>query len=193
MKDTTNATAPGTAAAAAPDSVLPAKRELSPKPADSPPKRECLEAPGASEPSLKVLRLHEKATLPKRGSPMSAGFDLAAGEDTVIPARGRAVVKTGLKIAVPSGCYGRVAPRSGLAVKKFIDTGAGVIDADYRGEVGVVLFNFSDDEFKVQVGDRVAQLVIEKICMGAVDEVKELDETTRGDGGFGSTGVETKA
>ena len=66
------------------------------------------------------------------------------------------------EIALPPGCYGRIAPRSGLAIKKFIDVGAGVIDADYRGEVGVILFNFSDSDFMVNMGDRIAQLILEK-------------------------------
>ncbi|KHN95355.1 dUTP pyrophosphatase [Metarhizium album ARSEF 1941] len=83
---------------------------------------------------------------------------------------------------------GRIAPRSGLAAKHFIDTGAGVIDADYRGQVKVLLFNHSDAEFAVQEGDRVAQLVIERICTPEVVEVEELEESLRGAGGFGSTG-----
>ena len=102
---------------------------------------------------------------------------------------GKGIVKTGISLACPPGTYGRIAPRSGLAVKKFIDVGAGVIDADYRGEVGVVLFNFGDEDFTVNVGDRVAQLVLEKICMADAVEVEELTETERGAGGFGSTGV----
>ena len=90
------------------------------------------------------------------------------------------VVKTGISIAVPEGCYGRIAPRSGLAVKKFIDVGAGVIDADYRGEVGVVLFNHSEEDFKVKPGDRIAQLILEKIDTPQVKEVEELPDTTHG-------------
>lgn len=83
-----------------------------------------------------------------------------------------------------------VAPRSGLAWKHSIDVGAGVIDADYRGPVGVILFNHSDTDFEVKVGDRVAQLIIEKIVTpNVVTEVEDLDETVRGEGGFGSTGV----
>ena len=81
------------------------------------------------------------------------------------------------------------APRSGLAWKKHIDVGAGVVDADYRGNVGVILFNFSDEPFEVAPGDRVAQLILEKIDMAAVEEVEELPDTARGAGGFGSTGV----
>ena len=98
------------------------------------------------------------------------------------------MISTSLAIAVPEGTYGRVAPRSGLASKSFIDTGAGVIDADYRGEVKVLLFNFSDQEFHVQKGDRVAQLVLERIYTPEVMEVEDLEESVRGAGGFGSTG-----
>lgn len=84
---------------------------------------------------------------------------------------------------------GSVAPRSGLAWKHSIDVGAGVIDADYRGPVGVILFNHSDVDFEVKAGDRIAQLIIEKIMTPDVMEVEDLDSTVRGEGGFGSTGV----
>ena len=83
----------------------------------------------------------------------------------------------------------RIAPRSGLAVKNFIDVGAGVVDYDYRGNVGVVLFNHGDADFVVARGDRVAQLVLERISMAAAKEVQDLPDTARGAGGFGSTGV----
>ncbi len=82
-----------------------------------------------------------------------------------------------------------VAPRSGLAHKHSIDVGAGVIDYDYRGNVGVILFNFSDKDFQISPGDRIAQLILERISMASVVEVADLDDTTRGAGGFGSTGV----
>ncbi|PNW71917.1 hypothetical protein CHLRE_16g667850v5 [Chlamydomonas reinhardtii] len=141
------------------------------------------------EEKLLVKKLNDKATLPKRGSAGAAGYDLASAEDTVIPAKGKGIVKTGLSIRCPKGTYGRVAPRSGLAVKNFIDTGAGVVDEDYRGEVGVVLFNHSDVDFVVKVGDRVAQLVLERIATPDVEEVEELDATDRGANGYGSTGV----
>ena len=95
-------------------------------------------------------------------------------------------------MACPEGTYGRVAPRSGLALKHSIDVGAGVIDADYRGEVGVILFNFGTKDFEIKEGDRIAQLVLEKIELSEVLEVQELDETVRGEGGFGSTGVEAE-
>lgn len=84
---------------------------------------------------------------------------------------------------------GRIAPRSGLAAKHFIDTGAGVIDEDYRGEVKVLLFNHAETDFEIKEGDRIAQLVLERIATPAVVEVQELAESTRGAGGFGSTGT----
>ncbi len=95
-------------------------------------------------------------------------------------------------MAIPIGNYGRIAPRSGLAAKNFIDVGAGVIDSDYRGEVKVLLFNFSTTDFKINVGDRIAQLIIEKYTRTDIEEVTEgdLDSTERWAGGFGSTGVQ---
>ncbi|KAL6781347.1 NSG10 [Auxenochlorella protothecoides x Auxenochlorella symbiontica] len=140
-------------------------------------------------PALLVKKLSEYAVLPKRGSVGAAGYDLASAEDVVIPARGKGVAKTDLSIACPPGTYARVAPRSGLAVKNFIDTGAGVVDEDYRGNVGVVLFNHSDVDFQVKRGDRVAQLILEVIQTPEVEEVAELPTTVRGAGGYGSTGV----
>merc|ERR1711912_112299 len=105
---------------------------------------------------------------------------------------GKMVCKTDLAIRMPEGVYGRVAPRSGLAYKKGIDVGAGVIDADYRGNVGVLLFNLDfmkNEVFEVKKGDRIAQLVVERIEMLDLEECDSLSETKRGDGGFGSTGT----
>jgi len=140
---------------------------------------------------LRVKKLSDAAHMPVRGSPLSAGFDLASAETTVIKAGSKGIVKTDLSIACPPNTYARIAPRSGLAVKKFIDVGAGVVDADYRGPVGVVLFNFGSEDFQVQPGDRVAQLILEEISMVDTIEVDSLEETERGAGGFGSTGVAT--
>ncbi|KAI8589690.1 dUTPase-like protein, partial [Geranomyces variabilis] len=137
---------------------------------------------------LLVQLLSPHGRLPTRGSPFAAGYDLYSAKSLTIPAHGRAVVPTDISIAVPAGTYGRVAPRSGLAVKHFIDTGAGVIDADYRGPVGVVLFNFGEAAFEIKEGDRVAQLVLERIVTPDVKQVESLNETIRGAGGFGSTG-----
>ncbi|KAI3821054.1 hypothetical protein L1987_08610 [Smallanthus sonchifolius] len=140
-------------------------------------------------PIFKVKKLSEKAVLPSRGSSLAAGYDLSSAIETKVPSRGKALVATDLSIAVPEGTYARIAPRSGLAWKHSIDVGAGVVDADYRGPVGVILFNHSDTDFEVKVGDRIAQLIIEKIITPEVIEVDDLDSTVRGAGGFGSTGV----
>eukprot|EP01006_Ploeotia_vitrea_P034224 TRINITY_DN65726_c0_g1_i1.p1 TRINITY_DN65726_c0_g1~~TRINITY_DN65726_c0_g1_i1.p1 ORF type:complete len:171 (-),score=24.66 TRINITY_DN65726_c0_g1_i1:196-675(-) len=137
---------------------------------------------------LLVQKLTPNATIPVRGSALAAGYDLTSAYDTVVAAKGKALIKTDLAIEVPVGTYGRIAPRSGLAWKHFIDVGAGVIDADYRGNVGVILFNHSDADFVVSKGDRIAQLVLEQICTPEVEEVADLTTTKRGEGGFGSTG-----
>ena len=102
------------------------------------------------------------------------------------------MVGTGLAFAIPVGNYGRIAPRSGLAVKNSIHVGAGVVDSDYRGEVKVCLFNHSDNVFDIAEGDRIAQMIIEKYTMTDLVEVEALDDTIRGEGGFGSTGVGEK-
>ncbi|KAH9218982.1 dUTPase-like protein [Leptodontidium sp. 2 PMI_412] len=142
----------------------------------------------AAEPPLLIKKLSDKARLPTRGSAFAAGYDLYAAKDTVVPSRGKVLVDTDISMAVPEGTYGRIAPRSGLASKHMIDTGAGVIDADYRGQVKVLLFNHGEKDFEVKEGDRVAQLVLERIYTPEVVEVKELEESVRGAGGFGSTG-----
>lgn len=138
---------------------------------------------------LRFAKLTEQALEPVRGSAKAAGLDLRSAYDLVVPARGKALVKTDLQIQVPNGSYGRVAPRSGLALKNFIDVGAGVVDEDYRGNLGVVLFNHSDQEFEVKRGDRIAQLICERIFYPELEQVDKLDETQRGEGGFGSTGI----
>lgn len=138
---------------------------------------------------LRVKLLNEHAKLPVRGSAGAAGYDLASCESVVVPAGERRIIKTGVSVAVPPGTYGRVAPRSGLAVRQGIDVLAGVIDEDYRGELAVILLNTGDAPFEVSPGDRVAQLVLERIVTPDTVVVDDLDETARGAAGFGSTGV----
>ncbi|KAJ6389856.1 hypothetical protein OIU77_024153 [Salix suchowensis] len=139
--------------------------------------------------SFRVKRLSENAVLPSRGYPLSAGYDLSSVSAAKVPARGKAIIPTDLSIAVPEGTYARIASRSGLTWKHSIDVGGDVIDADYRGPVGVILFNHSDLDFEVKVGDRIAQLILQKIMTPNAMEVEDLDATVRGAGGFGSTGV----
>ena len=137
--------------------------------------------------SIQVKRLSDNAIVPRRGTNGSAGYDLYASAECFIPAKGKAIVKTDIAMAIPNGYYGRIAPRSSMAMKH-TDIGAGVIDSDYRGEIGIVLFNHSDIDLCIKVHDRVAQLILEKIWTGVLMEVYELESTDR-TGGYGSTGV----
>ncbi|XP_018333265.1 deoxyuridine 5'-triphosphate nucleotidohydrolase, mitochondrial isoform X3 [Agrilus planipennis] len=141
---------------------------------------------------LKYLRVIPEASAPSKESTKAAGFDLRSAYDYVVPPQGKEIIDTGLKIQLPEGCYGRIAPRSGLAAKNFIDVGAGVVDEDYRGILKVVLFNHSQIPFSVKKGDRIAQLICERIYYPELEEVQELSElskTKRGEGGLGSTGI----
>jgi len=126
--------------------------------------------------------------LPEYGTLEAAGADLRASEAVQIPPGGRAAVATGLFLEIPPGHVGLVWPRSGLAVRHGIDTLAGVIDSDYRGEVKVVLVNHGDQPFEIAPGDRVAQLLIHRIERATFHTATALRRTERGPGGFGSTG-----
>jgi dUTP pyrophosphatase len=131
--------------------------------------------------------------LPNYETIASAGMDLRANitESIVLKPLGRTIVKTGLFIELPIGFEAQVRPRSGLAAKKGITVlnSPGTVDADYRGEIGVILVNLSNDDFTIENGERVAQLVIAKHERAEWIQVEELSETSRGEGGFGSTGV----
>ena len=143
---------------------------------------------GSGASALQVRLLTSSATPPNRQTEGSAGYDLYADEATVVPSRHRRMIKTGLQLGIGANRYGRIAPRSGLAFKQGIDVMAGVIDSDYTGEVGVILVNHSDADFHVAVGDRIAQLILERIDTPEVMVVDALVPTARGPGGFGSTG-----
>ena len=131
--------------------------------------------------------------LPNYETLASAGMDLRAfiAEEITLKPMERAIVKTGLYIALPVGTEAQVRPRSGLAAKKGITVlnTPGTIDADYRGEIGVILVNLSQEDFVIKNGDRIAQMVIAKHERASWEEVENLFETERGAGGFGSTGV----
>lgn len=142
-------------------------------------------SPERYPPKLFIEKIDKNAFVPERQTDGSVGYDLASVENCTVKAHGKALVSIGIKMAIPEGHYGRIAPRSSLAWKNFIDVGAGVIDPDYRGEVKVVLYNFSDSDFEVKYGDRIAQLIIEK-CSTPYVFVDTLPETSR-KGGFGST------
>ena len=128
--------------------------------------------------------------LPEYATPASAGVDLRASEARVIPPGGRALVPTGLRIALPEGYEAQVRPRSGLALKHGVTlpNSPGTIDADYRGEIGVILMNLGQEPFIVEPGDRIAQMVVAPVVRVAWSEAEALDATERGEGGFGSTG-----
>lgn len=127
-------------------------------------------------------------SLPEYASPGAAGADLRASEAIEIAPGGRAAVPTGVRLQIPPGHVGLVWPRSGLAVRHGIDTLAGVIDSDYRGEVRVVLVNHGQEPFRVAPGDRVAQLLVQRVARAAFTAAAQIDGTDRGGGGFGSTG-----
>ncbi len=139
--------------------------------------------------ALKIKKLNAQAITPTRGSSGAAGYDLYSSEGHVILPGRRGVVSTGISLELPPGVYGRVAPRSGLAVKHGLQVGAGVVDPDYTGEVKVVLFNHDKNPYVIKPGYRIAQLVLERFEFAEIEEVTELGETERGQGGFGSTGV----
>lgn len=136
-------------------------------------------------------RLCSTAVIPSRGSALAAGLDLSSIDRTIVPAGGRNTVRTGLAVQIPQGWYGRIAPRSGLAAKHGIDVLAGVVDADFRGELRVVLMNHGYGTFHIGPGDRIAQLIIEACAIVTPMECETLpdEETERGAGGFGSTGL----
>ncbi len=138
---------------------------------------------------LKVMRLLPTASMPVRGTPEAAGFDLAAAHDGRIPAGTRLLVDMGLAIEPPVNSYSRIAPRSGLSVKSSIDVGAGVIDRDYRDEVKVLLINNGTSDFVFRQGDRIAQLIIENISLPLIRVTRDLSATARQASGFGSTGL----
>ncbi len=130
----------------------------------------------------------EAGSLPEYASTGAAGADLRASEAVTIPPGGRTAVPTALRLQIPPGHVGLVWPRSGLAVRHGIDTLAGVIDSDYRGEVRVVLVNHGDEPFRIERGDRIAQLLVQRVERAAFAAVASIDETGRGGGGFGSSG-----
>ena len=142
--------------------------------------------------TIKIIN-QSQHELPNYETSASAGMDLRANinESIILKPLERTIVKTGLFIELPIGYEAQVRPRSGLAAKKGITVlnAPGTVDADYRGEIGVILVNLSNEEFRIENGERIAQLIIAKHERAEWIEVQELSETSRGEGGFGSTGV----
>lgn len=133
-------------------------------------------------------------TLPRYMTSLSAGMDLCASlEEGVVTLEpgGRRLVPTGIAIALPEGYEAQIRPRSGLALKHGVTllNSPGTIDADYRGEIGVIMINLGHETYTVRDGDRIAQLIIHQVCHAELVEVEELPESTRGAGGFGHTGM----
>jgi len=139
--------------------------------------------------SLCYVKLLPTATAPTRATEHSAGFDLCSAEDTVVPAGMQKLVKTGLSMRTPPGTYMQLVERSGNRLKHNIGVGAGVIDHDYTGPVGVVLVNHGHEHFNVKIGDRIAQGIVKVIQQPPTRELQALPDTARGTGGFGSTGT----
>ena len=141
--------------------------------------------------TLKIKRIHEDAVMPAYAHESDAGMDIRSVDEIVIEPGKRALVHTGLILLLPPNYEAQVRPRSGLALKNGVTVlnTPGTIDAGYRGEVGVILANFGEEPFKVGKGDRIAQIVIAPVTQATIEETSVLDETDRGSGGFGSTGV----
>ncbi len=140
---------------------------------------------------LKVLKLHPSAILPQYAHPNDAGLDLFAIEEQTLEAGESQLIPTGISIELPPGTEAQVRPRSGLALKHQITVlnTPGTVDAGYRGEIGVILINHGKTQFQVSPGMKIAQLVIASVIHAEIVAVEQLSSTTRGDNGFGSTGL----
>ena len=139
---------------------------------------------------VKIKKLRKDAIIPSYFHDSDAGADLCSCDDYVLKPGERALIKTGLSIALPLGYEAQIRPKSGLALKhglSIVNT-PGTIDAGYRGEIGVIIINHGAESFKIEKGNKIAQMVINEIKQAEFEEVDDLDETNRGKGGFGSTG-----
>ena len=138
---------------------------------------------------LKVVKTHPDAKLPHRAHDSDSGYDVYSVEEVVVPGRGSVVVPVGLTLAyITPGYWFRVEPRSGLGFKHNIQPHLGIIDNGYRGDLGIKLYNFSDANVTLTKGSRVAQLILYPHVTANITETNEIDDTERGEGGFGSTG-----
>jgi dUTP pyrophosphatase len=141
--------------------------------------------------NVKITKIKDNAIIPKYAKPGDAGVDLCSTEEYLLKPGDRCLVSTGIKIALPQGHEAQVRPRSGLALKHGISivNTPGTVDSDYRGEIGIILINHGQDDFKVEPGMRIAQMVINKVEHANFEEVDLLDKTDRGEGGFGHSGT----
>ncbi len=138
---------------------------------------------------IKIKKLNSEAIVPKYAHEGDAGMDLFSVENLILKSKHRVAVKTGISIGLPKGYVGLVWDKSGVALKSGIKTMAGVMDSGYRGEYKIVLINLSSKNFEIKKGQKIAQLLIQKIEGPKIEIVEELSETKRGEGGFGSSGV----
>lgn len=140
---------------------------------------------------VKIKQLHAHAVVPKYQTPGSAGVDLHASEDCEIWMGMQAIIPTGIAMSIPPGYEGQIRPRSGLAAKCLITVlnSPGTIDSDYRGEIKVIMINHGEGLFRIKRGERIAQMVFTPVVRAQFQDVVDLDETARGAGGFGSTGL----
>ena len=139
--------------------------------------------------ALNIKKLSATAILPQYAFPHDAGMDLYACEKAVIAPQERTLIATGIAMAIPIGYVGLIWDKSGIATKHGLKTMAGVIDSGYRGEVKILIHNLSDKPYTVEAGTKIAQMLIQPVEQKKIVEVEELDETTRGEDGFGSTGI----
>lgn len=138
---------------------------------------------------LKIKKLDNDVNLPSYAHDYDAAFDLPSRVNITLKPGKKEIVKTGLSMAIPNGYAGLIWDRSGLAAKNSLHVMAGVIDSGYRGEIGVVMINLGQEDFEIEKNMRIAQMLIQKVELPTISEVEELDETTRNEGGFGSTGL----
>ncbi|PIN94394.1 dUTP diphosphatase [Candidatus Pacearchaeota archaeon CG10_big_fil_rev_8_21_14_0_10_31_9] len=137
---------------------------------------------------LRIKKLHEDAILPSYAHPGDAGIDLFSREDYVLKAGERYTFNLGISVEIPEGYFGSVRDKSGLASKSGLTILAGVVDSSYRGEIGIVVLNTSNEDYKIDKGAKIAQMLIQPVHSCEIEEVQELSKTQRGTGGFGSTG-----
>lgn len=137
---------------------------------------------------IQIKLLTKDSKVPTRNNPTDAGLDLYSSETLLIKGGTWRAISIGISISIPDGFYARIAPRSGLAYKHGLDIFAGVIDSGYRGEIKVILYNASEKDYLVNIGDKIAQLIIEKCYLWNIEVVDELKESDRSERGFGSSG-----
>jgi len=140
--------------------------------------------------AIHIKKLSTTATLPRYIHPHDAGMDLYSSETIIVNPGERKLIPTGIALAIPSGYVGLIWDKSGIATNHGLKTMAGVIDSGYRGEVKILIHNLSNQPYTVQAGTKIAQMLIQPVVQNEIIEVKDLDDTSRGERGFGSTGME---